>query len=210
MEQVVPLNSLAPEFLTDSSTSSSHVPSLQTETAQLATLETPSVSVNPEVLTSDVTPSPKSSVFSPGLLGSKLAPQEQMAADIIPIGTTVEEAQKSCAQTKNCQKAAACPKEMACNQTAACGKVARAKSPCTGGCGCRMGYGWGWLGALFLWFLIFLVVLWLVFYSLKPAFVLQTDSTQVDTAKVLLASVIGAFILVIVIYLIKVAITRSS
>jgi outer membrane biosynthesis protein TonB len=70
------------------------------------------------------------------------------------------------------------------------------------------GYGWGWLGALILWFIIFTVLFWLIFYSLKPSFVLQTDSNQVDTAKVLLAAVIAALILVIVIWLIKAAVSR--
>lgn len=70
------------------------------------------------------------------------------------------------------------------------------------------GYGWGWLGALILWFIIFTVLFWLIFYSLKPSFVLQADSNQVDTAKVLLAAVIAALILVIIIWLIKAAVTR--
>ena len=71
-----------------------------------------------------------------------------------------------------------------------------------------MSYGWGWLGALILWFIIFTVLFWLIFYSLKPTFVLQTDSNQVDTAKVLLAAVIAALILVIIIWLIKAAVSR--
>jgi hypothetical protein len=70
-------------------------------------------------------------------------------------------------------------------------------------------YGWGWLGALVLWFIIFTVLFWLIYYSLKPSFVLQTDSNQVDTAKVLLAAVISAIILVIIIWLIKAALTRN-
>lgn len=70
------------------------------------------------------------------------------------------------------------------------------------------GYGWGWLGALILWFIIFTVLFWLIYYSLKPSFVLQNDSNQVDTAKVLLAAVISALILVIIIWLIKAAVTR--
>ena len=69
-------------------------------------------------------------------------------------------------------------------------------------------YGWGWLGALLLWFIVFIVLFWLIYYSLKPSFVLQTGSNQVDTAKVLLAAVISALILIIIIWLIKVAVTR--
>lgn len=83
------------------------------------------------------------------------------------------------------------------------------KKPCYDPCASRaVGYGWGWLGSLILWFIIFTVLFWLVFYSLKPAFVLQSDSNQVDTAKVLLASIITALILVIIIWLIKIAINR--
>lgn len=70
-------------------------------------------------------------------------------------------------------------------------------------------WGWGWLGSIILWSIIFTVLFWLIFYSLKPAFVLQTDSNQVDTAKVLLAAVIAALILVAAIILIKFLINRS-
>lgn len=70
------------------------------------------------------------------------------------------------------------------------------------------GYTWTWLGALLLWFVIFIVVFWLIYYSLKPTFVLQNDNNQVDTAKVLLASVISALVLVIIIWLIRLAIGK--
>lgn len=84
------------------------------------------------------------------------------------------------------------------------------RDPCKDPCrrGYDMGYGWGWLGALILWFIIFTVLFWLIYYSLKPSFVLQTDSNQVDTAKVLLAAVISALLLVILIWLIKAAVSR--
>jgi hypothetical protein len=81
-------------------------------------------------------------------------------------------------------------------------------SPCDDPCAKKAGYGWGWLGALVLWFIIFTVIFWLIFYSLKPSFVLQSGSNQVDTAKVLLAAVIAALILVVIIWLIKAAIGR--
>lgn len=80
------------------------------------------------------------------------------------------------------------------------------KDPCRSGY--DLGYGWGWFGALVLWFIIFTVLFWLIYYSLKPSFVLQSDSNQVDTAKVLLAAVISALILVIIIWLIKLAVNR--
>lgn len=82
------------------------------------------------------------------------------------------------------------------------------KKPCDDPCARKEGWGWGWLGALILWFIIFTVLFWLIYYSLKPTFVLQTDSNQVDTAKVLLAAVISALILVIIIWLIKAAVSR--
>ena len=81
--------------------------------------------------------------------------------------------------------------------------------PCAVPVACSTGYGWGWLGALILWFIVFTVLFWLIFYSLKPSFVLQTDSNQVDTSKVLLAAVIAALILVAVIWLIKAVISRK-
>jgi len=85
------------------------------------------------------------------------------------------------------------------------------KDPCAqshhGHNGYDMGHGWGWLGALIMWLLIFIVFFWLVFFSLKPAFVLTNGA--VDTAKVLLASVIAAVILVIIIWLIKLAVSRN-
>ena len=66
-----------------------------------------------------------------------------------------------------------------------------------------------WLGALLLWFVIFVVLFWLVYYSLKPWFVLQHDTKHVDTGKVLLASVISAFILIIITGVIKYIIEKT-
>jgi hypothetical protein len=70
------------------------------------------------------------------------------------------------------------------------------------------GYTWSWVGALILWFIIFTVLFWLIFYSLKPSFVLQNDSNQIDTSKVLLSALIAALILVIIIWLIKLAVGK--
>jgi hypothetical protein len=106
------------------------------------------------------------------------------------------------------------PKKEECPPKDGCGKPkCPPKDPCKKPCdpcakGTEMGYGWGWLGALILWFIIFTVLFWLIYYSLKPSFVLQTDSNQVDTGKVLLAAVISALILVIIIWLIKAAVSR--
>ena len=66
-------------------------------------------------------------------------------------------------------------------------------------CSQRYSSGWIWVSALILWFIVFTVLFWLVYYSLKPPFVIQADSNQVDTAKVLFAAIISALILVLVI-----------
>lgn len=99
-----------------------------------------------------------------------------------------------------------CPKPKCISKIPECPeKTVECPKPCNDP---MASYGWGWLGALILWFIIFTVLFWLIFYSLKPAFVLQADSNQVDTAKVLLAAVIAALILVIIIWLIKAAVNR--
>lgn len=64
---------------------------------------------------------------------------------------------------------------------------------------------WEWFGLFVLWFIALTVLFWLIYYSLKPPFVLQSDGNQVDTAKVLLAAVISAFVLIVIIWLIKAA-----
>ena len=64
---------------------------------------------------------------------------------------------------------------------------------------------WEWFGLFVLWFIALTVLFWLIFYSLKPPFVLQDDGNQIDTAKVLLAAVISAFVLIVLIWLIKAA-----
>jgi hypothetical protein len=107
---------------------------------------------------------------------------------------------------EECPKKPECPpKKEECPKKPECPPKKEECDPCAKN---NSGYGWGWLGALILWFIIFTVLFWLIYYSLKPSFVLQNDSNQVDTAKVLLASVISALILVIIIWLIKAAIAR--
>ena len=69
-------------------------------------------------------------------------------------------------------------------------------------------YNFGWLGTLLLWFIIFTVLFWLIFYSLRPSWALNADGS-VNTGKVLLAAIISSVILVIVIWLIKSCIDRS-
>lgn len=64
---------------------------------------------------------------------------------------------------------------------------------------------WEWFGLFVLWFIALTVLFWLIYYSLKPPIVLQSDGNQIDTAKVLLAAVISAFVLIVIIWLIKAA-----
>jgi hypothetical protein len=66
----------------------------------------------------------------------------------------------------------------------------------------------GWLGMLLLWFIIFTVIFWLIYYSLNPSWVQNADGT-INTAKVLLAAIVSAIILVIIIWLIKACIAYS-
>lgn len=70
------------------------------------------------------------------------------------------------------------------------------------------GWGWSWLGALILWFIVFTVFFWLIFYSLKPSMVINKTTGEIDTAKVLLAAVILAIVLVIIIWIIKALVMR--
>lgn len=84
------------------------------------------------------------------------------------------------------------------------------KDNCDKQCASTPCYSWSWFGASILWFIIFIVLFWLIYYSLKPSFVFQVDSTQVDTAKVLLGAVISALILIIIVWLIKVVINKMS
>lgn len=107
----------------------------------------------------------------------------------------------------------ACPVKPACPEKQ-CEPVCHEKQ-CETSCpenpcktSCSNDSGWEWLGSFILWFIVLIVLFWLIFYSLKPPFVLQSDSNQVDTAKVLLAAVIVAFILVVLIWLIKYAISK--
>lgn len=62
-------------------------------------------------------------------------------------------------------------------------------------------FGLGWLGILILWFIIFTVLFWLIFYSLKPNWAINPDGT-INTGKILLAAIVASIILVIIIWLI--------
>lgn len=75
------------------------------------------------------------------------------------------------------------------------------------------GYGhnmWFGIGGFVLWFIIIGIVTWLVIYSLRPSWVINPNTGQVDTAKVLLASIIIALIIVIICWLIKASISSCN
>jgi hypothetical protein len=81
------------------------------------------------------------------------------------------------------------------------------EKPCDDPCA-NESFGFGWLGILILWFIIFTVMFWLIFYSLNPSWSQNQDGT-VNTGKVLLAAIIAAIVLVIIIWLIKSCIEYS-
>jgi len=73
---------------------------------------------------------------------------------------------------------------------------------------CESTFGLGWLGALILWFIIFIVLFWLIFYSVRPSWALNPDGS-VNTSKILLMAIVSALILIIIIWLIKACIDYS-
>jgi hypothetical protein len=65
---------------------------------------------------------------------------------------------------------------------------------------------WRPLAVLLLWFLVFTLLFWLIYVSVKPEFVLTSDD-QVDGWAALLAAAITALIVEVVVLLIKFAIS---
>jgi hypothetical protein len=63
------------------------------------------------------------------------------------------------------------------------------------------GHGYGAIGWAVLWFLIIAVIVWLILFSLRPAWAVDEDG-NVDTGKVLLASIVIALIIVIIVWII--------
>lgn len=64
----------------------------------------------------------------------------------------------------------------------------------------------GWIsgvGMFILWFIILTVITWLFIFSLKPSWVVNSVTGEVDTSKVLFASLIIALVIVIIIWLIR-------
>ena len=65
---------------------------------------------------------------------------------------------------------------------------------------------WGGFGVLVLWFIIIAVLIYLILYSLRPQWVLiDGEPTQVDSGRLLLAALIIAFIVVLIIWLVRTA-----
>jgi hypothetical protein len=111
---------------------------------------------------------------------------------------------KPCEQPKPaCPKPCEQPKP-ACPHSPPCASKSCSK-PCSNTLvmGESYTYTWTWFGWIILWFIVFTIIFWLIYYSLRPSFVLDPDSNEVDTGKVLLASVISAIILEVIIYLVK-------
>jgi hypothetical protein len=63
------------------------------------------------------------------------------------------------------------------------------------------GHGYSSIGWAVLWFIIIAVIVWLIVYSLRPTWALN-DVNELDTGKILLASIVIALIIVIVIFVI--------
>lgn len=61
---------------------------------------------------------------------------------------------------------------------------------------------WTWFGWMLLWFIAFLLLFWLLEYSLKPSWVLD-ENGEADTARILLTSFIFAALLILLIYAAK-------
>lgn len=61
--------------------------------------------------------------------------------------------------------------------------------------------GWGWLAMLLLWFIVVTIFAWLIFYSLRPSYVKNPDTGELDTSRLLLASVIVGVIFIVVAWL---------
>lgn len=66
---------------------------------------------------------------------------------------------------------------------------------------------WSQLAAFILWLIVLTIVFWLIFYSLAPTFVLQSDANDVDLSKVLFYSFIFALIILIFVWVIKLCVT---
>jgi len=64
-----------------------------------------------------------------------------------------------------------------------------------------MSYVLSFLGDLLMWFVIFTVIVWILLYSLRPASVMDPNTDEISTKKVLLYSVIIGILLVVLMWL---------
>lgn len=80
--------------------------------------------------------------------------------------------------------------------------------PCDHPCDTHHGHGYSSLGWAVLWFIIIAIIVWLIVYSLKPAWALNEDG-DVDTGKVLLASIVIALIIVIIVWILYMVCSRG-
>ena len=69
------------------------------------------------------------------------------------------------------------------------------------GSGYKQG-GSNWVTGL-IWFIILVVIIWLILYSIKPSWVLVPGTQNVDSGKLLFGSIIVAIIVLIIIWVIK-------
>jgi hypothetical protein len=65
------------------------------------------------------------------------------------------------------------------------------------------------IGAFIMWFAILTIFIWLIIYSLRPGWVLNRGTNTVNTAVVLLASIIIALVIILILWLIKVGLGSS-
>jgi len=103
-----------------------------------------------------------------------------------------------CARLKNIENCR--QREQDCQETCI--------EPCAVDPCCESSFSMGWLGALILWFIIFVVLFWLIFYSVRPSWAINLDGS-VNTSKLLLSAIVAAIILIIIIWLIKACIDYS-
>lgn len=93
--------------------------------------------------------------------------------------------------------------EERCKQKAYC-SLNKCMDPCNDNKGYGYGWGviWGMIACALLFFCIFLIVAYLILYSLRPSWVMNPDDGTLNASKILFWSFIFALAAIIVIYLI--------
>lgn len=67
----------------------------------------------------------------------------------------------------------------------------------------KQGYGWWWVGTFIMWLIVLIVIFWIIYFSLKPGFVMNSGTNEVNLSKVLLAAVITSLVIIIIFALLK-------